>query len=184
MKTTMWGHAAPAVRKVLSFAAPALLVGLLLGSHAYGIAYPRAPTGTIERTVDRLLLKEQNDILRESALIRTQNLIGGVIRVLNAKLENTSDPNQRAFIEQQIAQKQGQFNQFGQLINTNTQVLADNLNIVNPAKDRLLKQLIGLRQFPNQASQFNAAARQRELVYATVMKIFLKARNFPPSTGF
>jgi len=184
MKTTIWGHAAPAVRKLLNFAAPALVVGLLLGSQAYGIVYPPGAVGRLERNIDGLLLKEQNDIVLETALVQTQAAIGRVIDVLNTKLQNATDPNEIARLQQQIAAKQAQFNQFQTSIDANGRVLQRNLTVVNPAKDNALRQLAGVRQNQKQIAMYIRAASLREATYVRLMQNFLKAHPVTPLAPF
>src|SRR5262245_3557238 len=73
MKTALPSYARPAVRKVLNFAAPALVLGLIVVSQVQArINYPPGPAGRLERAIDNILLKERADILRQARLVTQQ----------------------------------------------------------------------------------------------------------------
>lgn len=177
-------HAAHVARKALNFAAPALVVGLLLGSQAYGIVYPPGAVGRTERAVDSLLAREQADILRENALIHTQNAIVGVINVLNQKLANAGSQAEADAIQAEINAKQVQFDRFQGLINTQSRILQQNLAVINPTKDRLLASLAGVGRNGKQARMFVTAATQRERTFVLAMRAFLKAHPVSPINPF
>lgn len=185
MGMKLLNHATPTARKALNLAVPTFVVGLLMVSQSYGlVSYPPGQPGTLERTVDSILAKEQVDILRENQLITTQNAIVGVINVLNRKLDNTTDPNQRALIEQQIAAKQAQYQGFQQALNVNTVALQKNLSVLNPIKDSSLRTLGGLPRPRKQIEMFIAAAIRREQNSVTYIRNYLKAHPVSPTSPF
>src|SRR5258708_31724841 len=87
-------YVASLAHKVAVFAAPALVVGLLLVSRSYGlIQYPSGRAGTLERGVDTILTQELNDINREFGLMRKQMAIEKQIALLDAKLQRATLQN-------------------------------------------------------------------------------------------
>lgn len=185
MRANVLSYVASSGRSVLGFAAPALVVGLLLVSQSYGlIQYPRGRAGALERSVDSILAREQTDILRENALVRTQNAIGKMIDVLNVKLQNATDPNEIARLQQQIAAKQAQFQSFQQSIDRNGQRLLQDANVLNPAKDQSLATLSGVRGPRKQIDMFVTAATQREQTYVALIRRFLRAHPVSPISPF
>lgn len=186
MRTTpLRNQAAPAARQALNFAAPALVVGLLLSSPSYGLNfYPPGQAGGLERTVDRILATEQIDILRENRLITTQNAIGGVLDVLNQKLDQATDPAEAARIERQIAARQAQYQTLQQAIDRNGQLLARDLNTLNGIKDNALTGLGNLPRPRKQIEMFITAASQREQTYVTYIRNFLRAHPVSPVSPF
>lgn len=185
MRAKMLSYVATSGRSVSGFAAPALVVGLLLVSQSYGlIQYPRGPAGALERSIDSILAREQRDILRENALVRTQNAIDNVLDVLNVKLQNATNPNEIARLEQQIAAKQAQFQNFQQAIDRNGQLLLRDMNVLNPAKDQALASLSGVRGPRKQIGMFITAATQREQTYVALIQRFLRAHPVSPISPF
>jgi len=174
-------HARPWARKALNLAGPALVVGLLLVSRSYGlVVYPHGAPGRLERSIDVLLAKEQADILRENRLVTTQNSIGNVLDILNQKLQNATDPNQIAQLQQQIAAKEMQYQNFQRAIDANGQILVRDLTVVNPAKDNALSVLGGMSRPRKQIEMFITAATQRERTYVTLIQTFLRSHPVTP----
>src|SRR4051812_43425345 len=95
-------------RRTFGFAAPALVLGMVLVTQAMGITYPSGPAGTLERNIDRLLAKENVDIRLQNSLVHMEDAINAALKGLQKQLNNATDPTRIAFLEGQIAQKQAQ----------------------------------------------------------------------------
>src|SRR5262245_18735493 len=185
MTTKLFDRAARLARNVLSFAAPALVVGLVLVSQAQGrINYPPAPAGTLEHAVDTILLKERADIIRQSTLIQAQNRANARLGGLEQQLSQATDPAVIAALQRQIAQTQAQLRQLQTAITRNTQVLRNDLNVLNPQKDRALQALNRLTQPKNQIQQFTQAALRHQATYAALIRRFLGRRPISPVVAF
>src|SRR5882724_11358180 len=128
MTTTILSQAAPAARKVLNFAAPALVLGLVLVSQVQArINYPPPPAGTLERSIDNILIKERADILLQNRLVTQQNQTNARIGVLQEQLAQATNPAVIAALQRQIAQQLARFNSLQVAINRNTLVLRNDL---------------------------------------------------------
>src|SRR5262249_44093130 len=123
-------------------------------------------------------------ILRMNTLVHTQNAIGDVIDILNARLNQATNPNVIAALQRQIAAKQVQFQNFQIAINRNSLILQTNLTVLNPRKDNLLATLSTLPRPQRQIAMVITAATQRQNTYATIMQNFLRAHPVTPITPF
>jgi hypothetical protein len=183
--TTILSQAAPKARKALNFAAPALVVGMILVSQAQGrITYPTGPAGVLERSVDAKLAKEVVDIRVEKSLLTSQTLVAGQLAVLNAQLSHTTDPARKASLQRQIDQKTVQFQQIQRSIDRNAIVLRGDLNVLNPVKDQQLRTLHVTMGNRRQVDMFVAAAALREANYVAIIRAFLRAHPATPSQPF
>jgi len=181
MMTTILSQAAGAARKALNFVAPLLVLGSGLISQAYGrINYPPPPAGTIERSVDDILIKERADILLQNRLVTQQNQTNARIGVLQQQLAQATDPAVIAALQRQIAQQSALFRSLGVSINRNSLVLRTNLDVLNPQKDRALAALNRLPRPRNQLVQFTQAAVLQQNIYAAIMRAFLNRRPISP----
>lgn len=72
MMTSVRSRAARVARKAMTFAAPALVVGLLAVPQAYAIRYPKGPAGGLERSIDLKLSTITRDLQRSQQLFDTQ----------------------------------------------------------------------------------------------------------------
>jgi uncharacterized coiled-coil protein SlyX len=184
MKTNLRNRAAQVARTVLNFAAPALVLGLVLVSQVQArINYPAGPAGRLERSIDTILIKERADILLQNRLITQQNQTNTRINVLEQQLAGATDPNVIAALERQITQQQSRASSLQVQINRNTLVLRRDLDVLNPQKDRLIGLLNQLTRPRNQLTQFITAARQQENIYAAVIRAFLNRRPLSPVIG-
>ena len=182
--TTILSQAASAARKALNFAAPVLVLGLVLISQAQArINYPPAPAGTLERAVDNILLKERADILLQSRLVTQQNTTNTRIGVLQQQLARATDPVVIASLQRQIAQQQSLFRSLQVQIDRNALVLRNDLNVLNPQKDRALVVLNTLSRPRQQIIQFTQAARLQQNTYAAIIRAFLARRPISPVIG-
>jgi len=185
MTTTILSQAAPVARKVLNFAAPALVLGLVLVSQAQGrINYPAGPAGSLERAVDNILIKERADILRQNSLVTQQNVTNARLSVLQQQLAQATDPAVIAALQRQIAQQLARFNSLQVSINRNSLVLRNNLNVLNPQKDRALTLLNTFRSPRQQIVQFIQAATLQQNVYAAIARAFINRRPLSPVFAF
>jgi len=185
MTTRFTNRAGQAARNVLSFAAPALVLGLVLVSQAQArINYPPAPAGSLERAVDNILIKERADILLQSRLVTQQNATNARIGVLQQQLAQATDPAVIAALQRQIAQQTALFRSLQVSIDRNKLVLQNNLSVLNPQKDRALATLSTLPRPRNQIVQFIQAARLQQATYAAVMRAFLGRRPISPVVSF
>jgi len=172
-------------RKLLNFAAPALVLGLVVVSQAQGrIKYPPAPAGTLERSVDNILIKERADIILTNRLVTQQNLVNTRLGVLENQLAQATDPAVIASLQRQIAQANTQFRTLGVAITRQQAVLRFDLNVLNPQKDRLLVRLNALPRPKNQLTMFTQAARLQENTYAVVAQAYINRRPLSPSFAF
>jgi len=185
MTTTILRQAAPAARKVLNFAAPALVLGLVLVSQAQGrINYPPPPAGSLERAVDTILIKERADVIQANRLVTQQNQVNARLNTLQQQLAQATNPAVIAALQRQINQTLAQFASLGVAIARNNLQLQNNLNVLNPQKDRALATLLTLPRPQNQIRQFVQAARLQENIYATLMRAFLSRRPISPVFAF
>jgi len=181
MKTKLKSRAAVAARNVLSFAAPALVLGLVLVSQVQArINYPSGPAGSVERGIDNILIKERADILLQNRLVTQQNQVNSRIGVLQQQLAEATDPAVIAALQRQIAQQESRFVTLQGQITRNAAVLRRNLDVLNPQKDRLIGLLSRLPRPRNQLTQFITAARLQENIYAAIMRAFLGRRPLSP----
>lgn len=184
MNTTLRNRAGRAARKVLSFAAPALVLGLVLVSQVQAVInYPPAPAGTLERAVDDILLKERDDILLQNRLVTQQTETNATLRVLQQQLAQATDPAVIAALQRQIAQQQARFANLRVQVNQNKAVLARDLTVLNPQKDRAL---LALRRLPtprNQIRQFIQVATFQQNTYAAIIRAFIRRRPISPVIG-
>jgi len=172
-------------RKVLNFAAPALVLGLVLVSQAQGrINYPAGPAGSLERAVDNILIKERADIIRQNTLVTQQNQVNTRLSLLQQQLAQATDPAVIARLERQIAQARAQFGSLQVAITRGNAVLSNNLNVLNPQKDRALTLLNALRSPRQQIVQFIQAAKLQENTYAVIARAFLNRRPLSPIFAF
>src|SRR3954467_12144883 len=72
MTTNVLRRAAPVARKVLNFAAPALVIGVLAVSQAHGRLpfYPKGVIGALERSIEAKLDRITADLVRQVQLSR------------------------------------------------------------------------------------------------------------------
>jgi hypothetical protein len=181
MKTKLMNQLA---RNVLSFAAPALVLGLVLVAQAQArINYPSGPAGSLERAVDNILIKERADILLQNRLVTQQNQTNSRIGVLQQQLAQATDPAVIAALQRQIAQQQARASSLQVAIDRNTLVLRNDLNVLNPQKDRALTVLNGLQRPRQQIVQFIQAARLQQNTYAAIIRAFLGRRPISPVIG-
>src|SRR5882724_7501041 len=155
MTATILSQAAPAVRKVLNLAAPALVLGLVLVAQAQGrIKYPSAPAGPIERGVDDILIKERADILLQNRFVTQQNNVYNKLGVLERQLSQATNPIVIAQLQRQIAQNTALFRSLQVSLTRGDAVLRYNLNVLNPQKDRALVLLNTLPRPRHQLQMF------------------------------
>lgn len=184
MTTSLLSHAGRAARKALNIAAPALVLGLVFVSLAQArINYPPGAAGRLQRAIDDILIKERADILLQGRLITQQDQANNRINVLQQQLDQATDPAVIARLERQIAQQQALVTSLQGRIDRNTLVLQNNLDVVNPRKDRLIGLLSTLPRPRNQIQMFIQAATLQQNTYAAVMRIFLNRRPISPVVG-
>jgi len=91
MTTNVLRGAAPVARKLLNFAAPALVVGVLAVSQAYGRLpfYPKGVIGALERSIEAKLDTITADLVRQVQLSRLPRTARNLaqLRVNTARLQ-------------------------------------------------------------------------------------------------
>src|SRR5262249_10572930 len=102
----------------------------------------------------------------------------------NVKLSQATNPAVIAQLQQQIAAKQVQLQNFQRAIDANGLVLLRNLTVLNPIKDNNLARLGTLPRPQHQIDMFITAATQRQQTYAVFMRRFLTAHPVTPVTPF
>lgn len=171
-------------RLALNCGAPALLVGMLLTSQSFGVVYPGGAAGKLERRIDAILATEQKDITRQRQLLATQNTITNNIASLEQQLANTTNPNQRARLERQIANQETRLRSNQATVTANSVLLQRDLNVLVPQKDQYMTTLGALPRPARQIQMFLTAATQRETSYTATIQKLLAAHPVTPVNPF